>query len=498
MKKVLSVLLALALLPCLFTMALADTGAVELELKADDGSVATAVFPNAYLKEGVVNIDGEDREVTAVIVDDTDTITVDKAVTGAGYLAWDVTPSGAFALQSEEKPVKVAAGEHILAAFIDGETNTDSPFFAYTYYSEEWGADAVMMYDLLTFTAADGSTVCVTYAQAMGPAPVTGDVEQELRADDGSVATAVFPNAYLKEGVVNIDGEDREVTAVIVDDTDTITVDKAVTGAGYLAWDVTPSGAFALQSEEKPVKVAAGEHILAAFIDGETNTDSPFFAYTYYSEEWGSNAVMMYDLLTFTAADGSTVCVTYTQVMGPAPAPDDPDPEPDPEPPAFTDVTSGDWFADAVDFVVESGLMNGTGDGVFSPNAPTTRGMVMTILARHSGVDTAGSSPWFQAGMDWAQANGVSNGEDPNGDITREQLAVMLYRLRGRPEADLSVLDAFPDKSSIHSWTDFPEAIAWAVENGIITGSGGKLLPRDGAIRAQTAAMVMRYCEKFA
>ena len=162
----------------------------------------------------------------------------------------------------------------------------------------------------------------------------------------------------------------------------------------------------------------------------------------------------------------------------------------------FTDVSERDWFYSGVSYVVRNSLMNGVGGRRFNPYGTTTRGMIATILARMAGTNTDGGSVWYEKGMDWAVRNNVSDGTNPGGTITREQLAVMLYRYAGKPGADLTVLDRYPDKSSVHTWTDFPEAMAWAVENGIITSaSGGKLAPGANATRAETATILMRFCE---
>ena len=158
----------------------------------------------------------------------------------------------------------------------------------------------------------------------------------------------------------------------------------------------------------------------------------------------------------------------------------------------FSDVDKSDWFADAVAYVTDKGLMNGTGSDTFSPNASTTRGMLMTVLARYAGTDTTGSTPWYQKGMEWAKANGVSDGTNPNANITREQLVTMLYRYAGSPKAD-GKLDSFSDSASVSSYA--VNAMQWAVENGIVNGSNGKLNPQNNATRAEVAAILMRFCE---
>ena len=158
----------------------------------------------------------------------------------------------------------------------------------------------------------------------------------------------------------------------------------------------------------------------------------------------------------------------------------------------FSDVAKSDWFADAVAYVTDKGLMNGIGSDTFSPNASTTRGMLMTVLARYAGEDTTGGSPWYQKGMEWAKANGVSDGTNPEVNITREQLVTMLYRYAGSPKANGS-LDSFSDAASVSSYA--VNAMQWAVANGIVNGSNGKLNPKNNATRAEVAAILMRFCE---
>ena len=158
----------------------------------------------------------------------------------------------------------------------------------------------------------------------------------------------------------------------------------------------------------------------------------------------------------------------------------------------FVDVAKSDWFADAVAYVTDKGLMNGTGSDTFSPNASTTRGMLMTVLARYAGENTIGSTPWYQKGMEWAKANGVSDGTNPEVNITREQLVTMLYRYAGSPKANGS-LDSFSDAASVSSYA--VNAMQWAVANGIVNGSNGKLNPQNNATRAEVAAILMRFCE---
>ncbi len=159
---------------------------------------------------------------------------------------------------------------------------------------------------------------------------------------------------------------------------------------------------------------------------------------------------------------------------------------------SFDDVKDSDWFSDAVKYVSENGLMTGTGANTFSPKASTTRGMLMTILARKSGIDTSNSTPWYQTGLDWAVKNGISDGANPDKEITREQLAAMLYRYAGSPQTNGDI-SKFSDSESVSSYA--VDAVKWAVEKGIITGKGNDTLaPKSNAARAEMAAMLQRYC----
>ncbi len=161
---------------------------------------------------------------------------------------------------------------------------------------------------------------------------------------------------------------------------------------------------------------------------------------------------------------------------------------------SFDDVKPTEWYADAVRCVVEKGLMSGTGTDAFSPDGTTTRGMLMTILARYAGADTTGGASWYEKGMAWAQSAGISDGRAPEAGITREQLVTMLYRYADVPEAG-GTLDAFADADTVSAYA--VDAMRWAATNGIVNGSHGRLNPQGNATRAQVAAMLMRFCEKM-
>ena len=163
----------------------------------------------------------------------------------------------------------------------------------------------------------------------------------------------------------------------------------------------------------------------------------------------------------------------------------------------FRDVAASDWYFDAVQYVLEKGLMNGTSDWTFAPNDATTRGMIVTILARVEGVNTNGN-PWYAAGQKWAMDNGISDGTNMPGVITREQLATILYRYAKQKGYDVSksaALTGFSDADKVSGYAF--DAMQWAVAEGLLQGSNGKLNPQGSATRAQVATILMRFMQKY-
>ena len=160
----------------------------------------------------------------------------------------------------------------------------------------------------------------------------------------------------------------------------------------------------------------------------------------------------------------------------------------------FTDVSAGAWYFDAVSYVYANGLMDGVSDTLFDPDGTMTRAMVWAILTRVDGETVTGDG-WIETAREWAMANGVSDGSDPNGLVTREQFATMLWRYAGEPASSYS-LSAFSDAGSLSDWAE--TAMSWAVEHGIITGmTDTTLVPQGSATRAQCAAMLMRFVENI-
>lgn len=136
--------------------------------------------------------------------------------------------------------------------------------------------------------------------------------------------------------------------------------------------------------------------------------------------------------------------------------------------------------------------MEGIADKLFAPNSSMTRAMVWAILARIDG-ETVTGADWAAEAREWAVAAGVSDGTDPDGYVTREQLVTMLYRYAGEPAASGS-LSGWADAARVSDWAE--GAMVWAVGEGVITGaSATELNPAGSATRAECAAILMRYVE---
>ena len=204
---------------------------------------------------------------------------------------------------------------------------------------------------------------------------------------------------------------------------------------------------------------------------------------------------------TFVMPDGQvTVEVTFLQ----GEAPDLP----------FSDVTESDWFYDAVTYAYENGLMDGVGAGLFAPNSETTRAQLVTILHRlagqpapsgDSGFSDVETGTWYTDAVAWAAQNGIVNGVSdtqfaPGDDITREQLAVILYRYATYQGYDVSQragLSGFVDAGTISTYAQ--EALSWASAQGLVLGfEDDSLRPQGNASRAQIAAVLMRFCQTVA
>lgn len=168
---------------------------------------------------------------------------------------------------------------------------------------------------------------------------------------------------------------------------------------------------------------------------------------------------------------------------------------------AFTDVNMQGWYHNGIHYCLDEGLMSGTSATTFSPDTPTTRGMIVTVLARLDGVNTSGGSTWYEAAQKWAMANGISDGTGMEDNLTREQLAAMLYRY-----AQYKGYDTTQGGMSIREFGDYAqisdyamEALTWAINSGLMSGmDDGTLNPQGQATRAQIATIFLQLAQKIA
>ncbi|MCD7948566.1 MAG: S-layer homology domain-containing protein [Oscillospiraceae bacterium] len=171
---------------------------------------------------------------------------------------------------------------------------------------------------------------------------------------------------------------------------------------------------------------------------------------------------------------------------------------------AFSDL-SGHWSEDAAKLCAACGMFQGDNNGNFLPDSDVTRGAFVTVLWRLLGEGSGRtanftdvqSGDWYSGAVNWAYAYGIADGTSdseftPNGSLTREQLAVMLYRMLDEPTVKNSnILNSYSDVGEVSSWAK--DAMAWSVENGLITGKNGNLLAPGGtATRAETATIMAR------
>lgn len=340
----------------------------------------------------------------------------------------------------------------------------------------------------ITATINGGSFRDVVMGKDANEKPIT--TIDSLRINGGTFKTAGIANAidvedYLAPGLVynpytgqvykepEYTGKYSYEIFTTVGDNGTIDVDRYATEGDEVTITVSPDEAYML---DEMTLTSGGKDV-----EVTDNGDGTY---------------------TFTMPSGDVkIEVTFAE---------DPNWEPEPEEPAmpFTDVNENDWFYDVVFYAYDNGLMTGVSATEFAPNQTTTRGMIVSMLARLEGVTSAESagftdvaeSDWYATAVNWAASVGVVNGyEDdtfrPNAPITREQMAAILYNYADYKGYDVSAradLSDYADAASISSWAE--DVLAWANAEGLINGMTATTIDPQGATtRAQTAAMFERF-----
>lgn len=280
----------------------------------------------------------------------------------------------------------------------------------------------------------------------------------------------------------------------------TVTSQPAVAAAGEtVTLRVAPDEAYKLDS--LTIKTEGGDEITASVSAEDENT------YTFTMPQGGVRVSAV-----FTAVSAPVEPTGPTQPTQPV-RPSRPiwtgrPAEKEPQWP-FVDVAKRDWCYDSVKYVYEQGLMAGFDKNHFCPEASTSRAMLATVLWRLAGepkstgalcYSDCDANGWYAGAVAWGTENGVLRGYadgtfDPGAPVTREQLAAMLYRYAQKTGADVSkrtALDGFSDAGEVSSYAQ--TAMQWVVANGIVAGRGRDLLaPKAGATRAETAAMLERF-----
>ena len=324
----------------------------------------------------------------------------------------------------------------------------------------------------------DPNTIPVTWSSSNpSVASVSGDGLVTAHKDGTAVITATAGNKEAKCTVTVstyvYTGKYSYEVFTSVGDNGTLSVDRYATEGDKVTIEVTPDEAYLL---DELVVTANGKEVEL--------TDNGDGTYTF----------------TMPSAD-VRISATFAE---------DPD-WTEPEEPAtdvsdiFIDVAPNAWYKDAVQYAYENGLMTGVSANEFAPDATTTRGMIVSMLARLEGVESANDAgfadvegEWYATAVNWAASVGVVNGyEDntfrPNDAITREQLAAILMNYASYKGEDVSAradLSAYTDQPS--AWAE--ETMSWAVAEGLISGvTNTELQPQGQATRAQVAAILQRF-----
>jgi len=280
--------------------------------------------------------------------------------------------------------------------------------------------------------------------------------------------------------------------------------------SGTDAWSYLPSFTVQKRSLGDAVQLRAGSGLL--FLEGAANASAVSGELIDVTDGTASSSLQLKAGHRYLVGEGATVTITVqsdacklavvgdTQHSnsGQAALP-------------FTDLTQSDWFYKAAQFTYEKKLFNGVSEDHFAPQGSVTRAMLATILYRVAGEPlTLGSGggftdvlpgQWYEQGIRWSAQAGIVNGMGdgsfaPGSNVTREQLAVMLYRYAGEYAKigtdDVGDLERFGDRAGISAWAE--EGLTWAVGAEILNGdTSGNLKPKGFATRAEAATMIQRF-----
>ena len=390
------------------------------------------------------------------------------------------------------------------------------------------------------------NTIAVPNTSSIYAQVVNGGWDEGSKGEVSATSSvAKIGNNYYKTLQDAVDAvENNDTITVVANCSETVTVSRVVTfsittkdeakftgsisaGSGYR---VTQDGK--KYTVEKYTPTGGGGGSVTTYAVNVEDTDNGTVTVSVKSASKGSTVTLtvkpdegyQLDKLTVTDKDGKEISVTekedskYTFTMpasevsvSAAFTKSEEKPE---QIAGFTDVLTTDWFADAVQYAVDNGMMNGTSETTFRPNGTTTRGMIVTILYRlekepavdnGAGFADVAADQYYADAVAWASANDIVTGYSekkfgPDDSITREQFAAILYRYAQYKKIDVTAtadLSGYADAAQISAYAE--TAMKWANGEGLITGVTDTMLkPAGNATRAQAATILMRFCEEVA
>ncbi len=366
----------------------------------------------------------------------------------------------------------------------------------------------VMLFSISSIAFADGTDYTVTVTPCVGGTATASVASCQAGTAVTLNASAAYGYRFMGWTVsgVKLDNADHTITTFTMPASNvTVTATFAKT---YTVSAVTEGGGTVEYLPQNPV---AGERV--------NITATPMDGYTFYIwSDIGTTPVTIttptYYATNFIMPAGNVNIKATFYKAGEDGAGDAPIIAPAPSGGTFNDVNTSDWFYNDVNYVYEKSLMNGTSDTTFSPKASLTRAMLVTVLYRLAGSPTVSeasgfadvsANSWYANAVSWAKANNIVNGISstqfaPNNEISREQIATILYRYAQSKYYNMDVANSdimkYEDFYSISSYAY--DGLYWASGNGIITGTSGYLRPQNNATRAEISAILHRFCEKYA
>lgn len=441
----------------------------------------TAAMAAIYSENGNIEFEGADTKVSASSAQDSAVFTRDGSITLDAGVIEAKSAEGFAPVVARDSDEEEGTGESTSSIIIGENFATGGNIVATTV----WKVDDNGNYYADTMLVPADTQLNEAGRLPEEYVPEESEIVVEKLADYSAVDAAVAKAQSLFKGdYVNFDIVERALAAVeyglgASHQAEVDAMAKAITDAIAELQKIP-----VLNAETYAVNIAASEHgkvsanlsnASAGSVITLTATPDEGYELLSISVRDADGKPVALDGMKFTMPESS---VMVTAVFGQGGLP-------------FVDVSANAWYYESVKAAYEAGLMNGVTDTEFAPNATLTRAMIWTILARASGVETEGGATWYAKAQEWVVANGVSDGEDPMGNVTREQLVTMLWRLNGS-EVMTGYIGNYIDTGDISEWAN--NAMLWAVQNGIIEGDENMALaPKADTTRAQAATFFVRY-----